>query len=368
VLSPPTLRSRLAPGARPVFNQIPGVSRHGRAPTLALLEAHQAMAELLTIRDLHVRFSKGNGRLVFALNGISLRAREGEVVGILGESGSGKSTLAKALLRLLPRTAHVAGDIQFVGRNTLQLSECEMNQIRGARIALIPQEPGLALNPVLKIGDQVAEVLRVHRDWNWKRCKAEAQSALEQVGLLAGAGRRFYDAYPHQLSGGQQQRAVIAQALVCEPALIIADEPTASLDTATEAQILDLFRELRAGRSSSLLFITHNPDLLRNFADRVAVLYAGRVVETKSVDSLFENTRHPYAKGLLACVPAQAAKLALGERLHTIGGMPADAETPTRGCSFAPRCNERLDKCETQHPEMQEVNDAEAVECFLYGG
>jgi oligopeptide/dipeptide ABC transporter ATP-binding protein len=324
------------------------------------------MAEFLTIQDLHVRFSKDNGRMVYALNGVSLRVREGQVVGILGESGSGKSTLAKTLLRLLPRTARVNGDVQFGGRNTLQLTESEMNLIRGARIALIPQEPGLALNPVLKIGDQVAEVLRVHRGWSWKRCKTEAQSALEQVGLPC-AGRRFYDAYPHQLSGGQQQRAVIAQALACQPALIIADEPTASLDSETEAQILDLFRKLKAAQSSSLLFITHNPDLLRNFADRVAVLYAGRVVETKSADSLFENARHPYAKGLLACVPAERAKLGPGQRLHTIGGMPPDPETLASGCSFAPRCNLRLEQCETHHPELQDVNDTDAVECFLYG-
>jgi peptide/nickel transport system ATP-binding protein len=324
------------------------------------------MVELLSIKDLHVRFSKDDGRVVYALNGISLRVRAGEVVGILGESGSGKSTLAKSLLRLLPRTARLTGDIEFAGRNLWELTKREMNQIRGARIALIPQEPGLALNPVLKIGDQVAEVLRVHRNWKWKRCRAEAESALDQVGLH-GPDRRFYDVYPHQLSGGQQQRAVIAQALACQPALIIADEPTASLDSESEGQILDLFRELKAAQKSSLLFITHNPELLRNFADRVAVLYAGRVVETKSADTVFENARHPYAKGLLACVPAGHTRLAAGQRLATIGGMPTDPETHATGCSFASRCTERLEKCETRHPETQEMNGGEAVECFLYG-
>jgi len=203
------------------------------------------MSAILSINDLHARFHKDNGKVVHALNGVNLCVRAGQVVGILGESGSGKSTLGKSLLRLLPRSARVTGEIEFAGRKIWQLNESEMNQIRGAQIALIPQEPGLALNPVLKIGDQIAEVLRVHRDWNWKRCKVEAESALDQVGLQ-NSSRRFYDAYPHQLSGGQQQRAVIAQALACHPALIIADEPTASLDSETEIQILELFRRLKS--------------------------------------------------------------------------------------------------------------------------
>jgi peptide/nickel transport system ATP-binding protein len=272
------------------------------------------MVELLSIKDLHVRFCKDDGTVVYVLNGISLRVRAGEAVGILGESGSGKSTLVKTLLRLLPRTACVTGDIEFAGRRTLPLCEPELNQIRGTGIALIPQEPGVALNPVLKIGDQVADVFRVHRGWNWKRCRTEAESALDHVGLRSSS-RRFYDAYPHQLSGGQQQRAVIAQALACQPALIIADEPTTSLDSETEAQILDLFRDLKAGQNTSLLFITHNPELLRNFADCVAVLYAGRVVETKSTETMVENARHPYAKGLLACAPKEGRRPTLaGDR------------------------------------------------------
>jgi oligopeptide/dipeptide ABC transporter ATP-binding protein len=324
------------------------------------------MGDLLNIADLHVRFSKDNGRVVYALNGLSSRVGEGEVLGILGESGSGKTTLAKTLLRLLPRTARVSGDIEFAGRKVLQLSECELNQIRGARIALIPQEPGLALNPVLKIGDQVAEVLRVHRGWSWRLCRSEAESALDHVGLRSSS-RRFYDAYPHQLSGGQQQRAVIAQALACQPALIVADEPTAALDSETEAQILDLFRDLKAGQNTSLLFITHNPELLRNFADRVAVLYAGRVVETKSAETMYENARHPYAKGLFACAPTEGTRLAPSQRLHTIAGMPPNPETLAKGCSFAPRCSERLEQCEVRHPETQEMSDDESVECFLYG-
>lgn len=324
------------------------------------------MVELLSIEDLHVRFAQDRDGTIYALNGVSLRIRAGEVVGILGESGSGKSTLAKSVLRLLPRTAQVAGDIEFAGRKLGQLNEREMNQVRGACIALIPQEPGLALNPVLKIGDQVAEVLRVHRKGGGKRCRIQAESLLERVGLHSPS-RAFYEAYPHQLSGGQQQRAIVAQALACQPSLIIADEPTASLDSDTEAQILDLFRELKAAQNTSLLFVTHNPELLRNFADRVAVLYAGRIVETQAADTVFENARHPYAKGLLACLPSEETRLAGGQRLPTIGGTPPNPATLARGCSFAPRCMERLERCETQPPETHEIDGEEAVECFLYG-
>lgn len=324
------------------------------------------MIGLLNIKDLQVRFAKDNGRVVYALNGVRLRVRAGEVVGILGESGSGKSTLAKTLLRLLPRTAQVTGEIEFGGRNILELSERELNHVRGSRIALIPQEPGLALNPVRRIGDQVAEVLRVHRGWNWKRCREEAEFALSQVGLRS-AGRRLHDSYPHQLSGGQQQRAVIAQCLACQPELIIADEPTASLDSEIEGQILGLFRDLKIRRNAALLFVTHNPELLRNFADRVAVLYAGRIVETISASAMFEDALHPYTRGLLACTPTEQTRLAAGLRLETIAGMPPDPESPASGCSFAPRCNECMDLCKTQNPERLDINEEESVECFLHG-
>lgn len=325
------------------------------------------MAELLNIDDLHVRFRGANGRVAHALNGVNLRVGQAEVVGILGESGSGKSTLGKSLLRLLPKNAQVRGEIEFEGQKTGQLTEEEMNRIRGARIAMVPQEPGLALNPIMKIGDQVAEVLRVHRDWNWQRCRSEAEKALEGVGLRS-AKRRFYDAFPHQLSGGQQQRAVIAQAVACAPALLIADEPTASLDATTAAEILELFRALKTARNSSLLFITHNPELLRGLADRVAVLYAGRVVETTARNKIFEDARHPYSRGLLACMPGESAKHLPGRRLRTIGGTPPDPENLGEGCSFAPRCNERVGKCESQRPTMQKMKDEESVECFLYEG
>ena len=323
------------------------------------------MADLMTINDLRVRFSADDGRIVNALNGTSLRVREREVVGILGESGSGKSTLAKSLLRILPKNARVEGGIEFEGRNLRQLTEREMNEIRGARIARVPQEPGLALNPVMKIGDQVAEVLRAHRDWSWQRCRSEAERVLERV-HLRGTSRRLYDAYPHQLSGGQQQRAVIAQAVACNPSLIIADEPTASLDAATEAQIIDLFRELQAEQKTSLLLITHNPGLLQGFAGRIAVMYAGRIVEESPGEQFFAEALHPYAKALLACVPAEGAERSHGYRLHTIEGAPPDPEHLAAGCSFSPRCESRLERCDSVRPIAERVGDESLVECFLY--
>ena len=323
------------------------------------------MEDLLTVEDLRVRFSKQDGRVVHALNGVSLRVGEREAVGILGESGSGKSTLAKSLLRLLGRGADATGIIEFEGRNLEELTEQEMNEIRGARMAMVPQTPGLALNPVMKIGDQVAEVLRAHRDWSRQRCRSEARQLLERVHLSLG-GRNLYDAYPHQLSGGQQQRVVIAQAVACGPSLILADEPTAALDSAAESQILDLFRELKAGQKTSIIFITHNPALLEGLADRVAIMYAGRIVEESSCSQIFANALHPYTKDLLACRPSSTAARSERQRLHTIEGAPPDPERLAAGCSFSPRCPQRLEKCDNARPGLRGAEGGSRVECFLY--
>jgi peptide/nickel transport system ATP-binding protein len=324
-----------------------------------------AMKTLLSVTDLHVHFSGSGDEPVHALNGLSLELEKGTVLGILGESGSGKSTLAKTLLRMLPRNAKVAGgSAKFEGRNLFQLREREMNEIRGAQIAMVSQEPGMALNPVIKVGDQITEVLRAHRNWSGRQCKLEAESILERVNLRDGE-RRMYDTYPHQLSGGQQQRVLIGQALACNPSLIIADEPTASLDTVTEAEILDLFRRLRAERKTSLLLITHDPEILRGLADRVAVLYAGRIVEEAPAERIFQKAMHPYAKALLTCLPPALAERSDRYRFTTIPGSPPTGRL-AEGCSFSPRCAERLTKCERLCPSIQEVEEQSRVECFLY--
>jgi oligopeptide/dipeptide ABC transporter ATP-binding protein len=328
------------------------------------------MTSLLKVLGLRVDFVEPDGKRTHAVNGANLEAQRGEVIGLLGESGSGKSTIAKASLRLLSKAAQVvAGTIELDGRDLLQLKEREMEKIRGARIAMVPQEPSLALNPVMKAGDQIAEVIRAHRGWNLKRCREEAGILLEGVGL-SSHDRRMYDEYPHQLSGGQQQRVVVAQALACQPDLVIADEPTASLDCETEQEILQLFGELKLERKVSLLLITHDPKILRDLADRVAVMYAGRVVEEGSLDQVFREPRHPYTKALLACAPPehQARRFTVGMRLPTIEGSAPNPELVSVGCTFAARCAQRRELCETRPPTTVETADARRVECFLYGG
>jgi peptide/nickel transport system ATP-binding protein len=324
------------------------------------------MSVVLCIADLHVRFSEPSGSVVNALNGVNLRLNRGELCGILGESGSGKSTLAKTPLRILPKNAQVvSGRLEFDGRDLLQLNEHEMNAIRGRRITIIPQEPGLALNPVMKVGDQIAEVLRAHRDWHWRRCRTESEFLLEKVNLRKPR-RRVYDAYPHQLSGGEQQRAVIAQALACDPELIIADEPTSSLDSSTESEILDLLRIQNAEQKSALLLITHNPAILPGLADSVAIMYAGRIVEQGSCNRIFHQPLHPYTKALLACVPPAVSGNSQRSRLPVIDGSPPDAKNLPAGCGFSLRCAARVQKCDQLRPSAQNFEDGSRVECFLY--
>jgi oligopeptide/dipeptide ABC transporter ATP-binding protein len=324
------------------------------------------MTALLTVEDLRVRFRETDGVLLHALNGVHFDLQEGEVLGVLGESGSGKSTVAKSVMRLLARNAEiVSGTVKFAGKNLLELSEKQMNHVRGARIAMISQEPGLALSPVMKVGEQIAEVLRAHYPRRARQCRDEAASILERV-LPDNPTRKMYDAYPHQLSGGQQQRVVIGQALACKPSIIIADEPTASLDSATEADILNLFRELQSERKMAVLLITHDPTILRGLADRLCVMYAGRIVEEATANQLFMNPRHPYVQGLLACLPAESAPRARGQRLSTIVGAPPDPRRLHAGCTFSPRCLERLDKCESVSPAQIRTRNDSRVECFLY--
>jgi peptide/nickel transport system ATP-binding protein len=328
------------------------------------------MAPLLQVEDLHVHFLEPDGTRIRALNGASFELARGEGLGILGESGSGKSTLAKALMRLLPMGAQISkGTIQFEEQNLLALTEAEMGRIRGAQLSFISQDPGQSLSPVMRAGDQIAEVIHAHRDWSWNRCRAEATSLLERVHLSSDS-RRMYDAYPHQLSGGQQQRVVVAQALACAPAMIIADEPTASLDSSTAGEILKLFRELKEDRRMSLLLITHDPTILHGLADRVAVMYSGRIVEVAPLSQIYDRPRHPYVKALLDCVPPPTANRtkAPHTRLKTIVGSSPDPGRLAEGCSFSPRCPERVEKCGTRPPVSVEMERESRVECFLYGG
>ncbi len=330
------------------------------------------MSSLLNVADLRVEFTLPANVRIRALRGIHLQIEPGMCYGILGESGSGKSTLAKALIQVLPNNASItAGSIEFAGRDISRFTDSELQSYHGKDVAFVPQEPGVALNPVMKIGEQVAEVLRAHNNWPRRRYRSEAESLLDSV-RLSSADPRIYKAYPHQLSGGQQQRVVIAQALSCNPQLIIADEPTASLDAETEAEILQLLADLKSRRRMALILITHDPRILYTLADRIAVLYAGRIVEDAPAGVFFENPQHPYSRSLLACAAAPSwdsqrdSQCADPVRLPTIPGDSPDPESTSPGCEFAPRCDRRMTKCDLQPPSPISVRENRRIECHLY--
>ncbi len=325
------------------------------------------MAEaLLEVRNLSVEFAASRG-LLRAVDDVSFSIGAGEVLGLVGESGSGKSVTALSILRLLPQAARLAsGSIllrapdQPDARDLLQLPEDAMRQVRGEAISMIFQEPMTALNSVMKVGTQIAEALRAHR----KAGKREArQAALEMMRQMAipDAERRL-DHYPHQLSGGLRQRVMIAMALVCRPLLLIADEPTTALDVTVQAQILALLADLRQRFGLALLFISHDLGVVAQIADRVAVMYAGRIVEHGPVAEIFRAPAHPYTRGLLRAAPSLAAPST--PRLPTIeGGVPALSELPP-GCAFEPRCDIRVPECAAGVPEFVQVGPKHWARCI----
>jgi peptide/nickel transport system ATP-binding protein len=314
---------------------------------------------LLDVQHLTTAFDVAAGP-IRAVDDASFEVRRGETLGLVGESGSGKSVAALSIVRLVPPPGRVVrGATFFKGRDLLTLSEREMQRIRGAEIALILQEPMTALNPVFTIGDQIAETLLVHG----KASRADARSrAIEWLAAvrLPQPERRVRD-YPHQLSGGMRQRALIAMALACRPSLVIADEPTTALDVTIQAQILDLLLEMKQKLDLSLLLITHDLGVIAGVADRVAVMYAGRIVETGPVRAVFHAPLHPYTKGLLASIPGGAP----GRRLRAIEGTVPSLTALPRGCAFAPRCSERLPVCEAEPPATTDAGEDRSVRCYL---
>jgi len=321
---------------------------------------------MLQVRNLSVRY-EGSGLPVAAVRDVSFDVSPGEVVGLLGESGSGKTTLAAALLQLLAPTARIAnGSVRFMDRELTGLSERELERIRGAQLSLIFQEPAISLSPVMRVGTQIANVLRAHRTWNRARCRNQAKTLMAEVGLLDSD--RMYDAYPHELSSGEKQRVVVAQALACEPALVIADEPTANLDRATETQVLQLLKDMKARFGLGLLFITHNPALVAGFADRVMVMYAGQIVEQGPPATVLQKPLHPYTMGLVRCIPDDRPAESGRKTLLPIPGDPPDLARLPNACAFEDRCCSRLPICATRIPEVTQPTLGQSVRCFNPGG
>jgi oligopeptide/dipeptide ABC transporter ATP-binding protein len=321
---------------------------------------------LLCVRGLTVKYVVKDAETHPVLVGIGFDINPGEIVGILGESGSGKSTLALSILGLLPAPTEIAGSILFKDSDLLRLDDSGWEGIRGARIAMVFQEPGLSLSPVMRVGDQIAEVLRAHRQEEGKHRKQQVEAILEDVGLVQV--ERLYKAYPHQLSGGELHRVAIAQALACRPDIVIADEPTRSLDGTRQAEILDLLRQTTRRLGCSLIFITHNPALLAGFADRVMVMYAGRIVEEGPVSRVFRQPLHPYTKGLLQLVPAslQNPGRTRGQRLPVLPGSFSYSDHLSRGCVFESRCSARTDVCKCESPLEVIPEEGRRVSCFNY--
>ena len=320
------------------------------------------MAPLLEIEGLRVQYTGKRGP-VRAVDGLDLRVERGATYALVGESGSGKTAAAYSILRIVEPGRIVGGRIVFGGRDLLSLSEKEMRKVRGGEIGIAFQEPGAALNPVLKIGTQVGEALRIHRGLSRKEAWAEAVKLLAEVALPDP--ERQASAYAHELSGGMKQRVMLAIALSCRPKLLVADEPTSALDVTIQAQILALLRRLKAEHDLTVLLITHDFGVVAEVADRVGVMYAGRLVEEADAVSLFADPKHPYTRALLAAIP-EVDPASGRRRLTALPGNVPDPSDPPAGCRFHPRCPERFAPCDIDVPADSEPAAGRRVACHLH--
>jgi len=321
---------------------------------------------LLDVKGLRTSFYTSDG-VVKAVDGIDFHVDRGEILGLVGESGCGKSVTSLSLLQLVSDPGRIeGGSIMFDGADLLTWSEKQMRDIRGDRISMIFQQPTSSLNPVFTVGRQLGEVLELHKNLKRKAAQSRAVELMRMVGIPDP--ERRLTSYPHELSGGMAQRVMIAMALACEPELLIADEPTTALDVTIQAQILDLMRALQADTGTAIILITHDLGVVAEMCDRVAVMYAGEIVEQTDVTSLFANPKHPYTRGLIASVPV------LGEdrpELSTISGSVPNLINLPKACRFAPRCRERVEHnvqhCEDVHPELQVLDEGHEARCWMYG-
>jgi oligopeptide/dipeptide ABC transporter ATP-binding protein len=320
---------------------------------------------ILDVRGLRTSFYTRDG-VVRAVTGVDFAVNRGEIMGLVGESGCGKSVTSLSILGLIPKPGRIeGGEILFEGRELRTMPEKELRNLRGDRIAMIFQQPTSSLNPVMKVGDQIGEVMEIHRNMKHRAARARALELLRMVGV-PDPDRRI-ESYPHEMSGGMAQRVMIAMALACEPELLIADEPTTALDVTIQAQILDVMRRLQKETGTAIVLITHDLGVVAEMCDRVAVMYAGEIVEQTDVRTLFDQPRHPYSQGLIASIPVVGQ---LKDELTVIpGNVPNLIDLP-RGCRFSPRCAARVEHsnvlAESLHPELHPVGPAHEVRCWLY--
>ena len=320
---------------------------------------------LLDVTDLQTHFDTREG-VVKAVDGVSFHVDRGEVLGIVGESGCGKSVTSFSIMGLVPKPGKVVGgEILFNGKNILEMSDKELQGIRGEHISMIFQQPTSALNPVQRSETQITEVFRLHRGWKKDEREQKAIEMLASVGIPDPESRA--KAYPHELSGGMAQRVMIAMALACEPELLIADEPTTALDVTIQAQILDLIRDLQSESNTAVILITHDLGVVAEMADRVAVMYAGEIVEETDVRTIFKSPKHPYTEGLIASIPVLGQ---LADELETIPGVVPNLIDLPSGCRFAARCKARVENdlsiCEEQVPDLIDIAPDHKVRCWLY--
>lgn len=315
-------------------------------------------ANILEIHNLTVEYTS-DGQIVHAVNDISLSLEKGKTLALVGETGAGKTTIAKSILRILPDPpAKVKnGSILFNGENLLDLSEKEMRKIRGMKISMVFQDPMTALNPVIKIGDQIAEVIGEHHHMTRSQAKKEAEEMLEMVGIT----RERYDEYPHQFSGGMKQRVIIAIALACKPMLLLADEPTTALDVTIQAQVLEMIKALKKKQNTSMVLITHDLGVVADMADNVAIIYAGQVLESGTLRQIYKHACHPYTIGLFHAIPDIKGS---AKRLHNIQGLPPDPTNLPVGCCFHPRCPYATEDCRKNAIPLREIEEGHYLRCI----
>ena len=318
------------------------------------------MSDVLNVKGLNVEF-KINGNFFKAVKDVSFSIKAGETLGLVGESGCGKSVTSLSLIRLLTKSAKTSGEVLYQGKNLLPLSTSEMQAIRGKEISMIFQEPMTSLNPVYKIGAQISEMLRIHEHLSVTKARERSLEMLKKVGI--SRPEQILDGYPHQLSGGMRQRVMIAIAMICNPKLLIADEPTTALDVTIQAQILDLMRKLSTDFGTSVLLITHDLGVVAEMCDRVAVMYAGQIVEQGTTKEVFAKPTHPYTRGLLNAIPKIDNRVK--ERLQPIDGNVPSLTRMPQGCRFAARCPMVMDRCKTEAPDLYDFEQGHLSRCFL---